>query len=371
MYFKMTFVADLVRSLRYHQQKVERGVAKYLYAGNMMKDVGDLNYEQKQWFIRRLLGLNDAVQKKVLHYMASFDRDDLVDDHKMRKICLELLEEDGLGQQPNLIIRHLDTPHSHVHILTTHIRSSGEKINLWPRKKERYKQFQRLEQKYQLRPFSQQMSHAEWVEQYPAQKVVYGVTPLKPTMNAVLEMIIPTYQYTTLEELNAVLRPYQIKAGRGREDSVTYQNNGLLYWPLKPSGELEHTYIKSSALWSKPTMKRLQQQFVINQELREKHRQRLTTAIDLAFYQNTPDLPAFKQALQRDKIYVMEDRGADRALRNIYYIDQVTKSVWDGVSLGPTYAAAGISARCVPEEEYRQVQQQKLKQTQALRHEHF
>jgi hypothetical protein len=37
----------------------------------------------------------------------------------------------GLGQQPYVVIRHRDTPHAHVHIVTTDIRPDGTKIDLW------------------------------------------------------------------------------------------------------------------------------------------------------------------------------------------------------------------------------------------------
>ena len=364
---------------RYHRRKIKQGQAELLYAGNMVKETEKLTWKERQFFIERLQSLNDRVRKKTLHIFLSWHKDDIIDNDKMKTICREFMQGIGLGQQPYDVIRHRDTRHAHAHIVTTDIRPDGTKINLWVGRRQRLQLLRRLEQKYGLYQAGQRLPDAEWARQHPVQKVVYGVTPLKATMNAVLEAIVPTYKYTSLEELNAVLRPYQIKAGRGQQDSVTYRNNGLLYWPLKPSGEPENVYIKSSALRYRPTLRKLQERFTVNRELREEHRQRLTTAIDWIFFKQSVSMEAFKQALQKERISVVENTEANSGRRQIYYIDQLSKGVWDGEKLGRSYSAAGISERSISDEAYRQqqqqkqaqVQQQKLRQRPRFRHDHF
>jgi hypothetical protein len=372
MHIKYKLSKSLQREIAYHEQKVTQKQAVCLLAVNMLKEAEQLTLGEKQFFLERLQSLNDRVKRKTLQIFQSYHINDVIDDPSVRKITRDFMNGMNLGNQPYLVYRHWDTPHPHVHILTTNIRPDGTRIDTWRAEWVKSMRLARmLEQKYQLYQAGQRIPDEEWARRHPAQKLVYGVTELKPTMNAILEAVLPTYRYTTLEELNAVLRPYHMKASRGREDGVIYQGQGLIYLPLNSQGQREDIYIKASTLRHKPTLRHLQQRFSENAILRETHRQRLTTAIDWAFYKNAPDFPAFKQALQREKIYVMEDLDASKRLRNIYYVDQVTKSVWDGHSLGPTYAAEGISVRCVPEEDYRLVQRQTQKQTQRLRHDHF
>jgi hypothetical protein len=90
-------------------------------------------------------------------------------------------------------------------------------------------------------------------------------------------------------------------------------------------------------------------------------------------------MEAFKQALQKERISVVDHTEANSGRRQIYYIDQLSKSVWDGEKLGRSYSAAGISERSISDEAYRQeqqqkqaqVQQQKLRQRPRFRHDHF
>lgn len=369
MHIKQKSSLSLEREINYHEQKVAQKQAVCLLAVNMLKEADQLTIREKQFFLERLQSLNDGVKRKTLQIFQSYHKDDVLDDNKMRKISREFMNEMDLGNQPYLVYRHWDTPHPHAHIVTTNIRADGTRINLWGAEWVKSMQLARtLEQKYNLYRAGQRIPDDEWARRYPVQKIVYGVTELKPTMNAILEAVLPNYKYTTLEELNMLLRPYHMKASRGREDGVIYQRQGLIYLPLNSQGQNENMYIKASTLRCKPTLRNLQQRFNENATLRETHRQRLTTAIDWIFYKQSVSEEAFRQALQKQKISIMREENPKGGLRQIYYIDQLTKTVWDGGTLGQRYSASGIQERCISAETYQQqLQQQKLVQKQGLR----
>jgi hypothetical protein len=69
--------------------------------------------------------------------------------------------------------------------------------------------------------------------------------------------VMSVYKYTSLEELNAVLKGHKMRAIRGAEHTVTYRNNRLLYFPLKESGERFNMYIKASALAYNPNFTKM------------------------------------------------------------------------------------------------------------------
>jgi hypothetical protein len=48
---------------------------------------------------------------------------------------------------------------------------------------------------------------------------------------------LKTYLYTSIPELNAVLKPYNVLAGRGSADSRIFQTGGLVY--RVPSGQVK------------------------------------------------------------------------------------------------------------------------------------
>jgi hypothetical protein len=300
-----------------------------------------------------------------MHLFLSWNRSDILDDDKMRNISRDYLQEMGLGKQPYLIYRHYDTAQPHAHVVTTNIRPDGTRIGYWRAERLRRISISRqLEMKYGLYVAGRRLPDDEWARQNPVQKLIYGVTPLKPTMNAVLQKIIPAYKYTSLEELNAVLKGYNIRAIRGAEHTVTRKNNGLLYFPLKDSGERYDVYIKASLLRCNPTLTRLQRLFTDNMGACSQYKQRLTTAIDWIFHNQQVTESAFRQALLKEKIRIVE--GPERK-RSFFYIDDLTKTVYEADRLGRKYTAEGIGERCVSEELWQRQQTLKQEQKQQLR----
>ena len=62
-----------------------------------------------------------------------------------------------------------------------------------------------------------------------AAKVQYGKMETKRAIQNVLDAVINQYKYSSLPELNAVLKQYNVMADRGTENSITYQKKGLYY----------------------------------------------------------------------------------------------------------------------------------------------
>jgi hypothetical protein len=77
----------------------------------------------------------------------------------------------------------------------------------------------------------------------------------KRAITTVLDEVINQYKYTSLPELNAILKLYNVMADRGKEDTSMYQKRGLVYTALDDNGNKIGTPIKASAFYSKPTMK--------------------------------------------------------------------------------------------------------------------
>jgi Relaxase/Mobilisation nuclease domain len=353
MHTKMKTTRSYGHGLSYHLRKIQQDRAKLLYAGNMLKDAEHLTLKDKRFFFDLYQSLNRRIKRRALHIIISWPKADTLTDENMRKITKDYMKKMGLENQPYLVFRHQDALHDHVHILTPRVRHNGQRIDVGRTMKYRSLQVSReLEKQYGLYQAGRRMPDDEWARLHPVQKLQYGVTPLKPTINALLDAVIPVYKYTSLAELNAILQPYKVKAVLGNENTATRRRNGLLFIPTE--GWDKGTYIKASKFRSKPTLKHLQERFTINHALREEYRQRLTAAIDWIFYKQTPSMEALRQALQKENISIMNDEG------KIFYIDRLAKTVWDSKALGQKYTAQGLKQRCIPDEIYKlQVQNQK------------
>lgn len=366
MHTKIKVRDSVSQVLHYHEKKVKQAHAECLYARNMLKEADQLTTPEKQFFFDHFQAMNDRVKNRTLDIIISWNKDDVLDNEKMRDISKDYMKEMGLDQQPYLVYRHRDALHDHVHIISTRVRHNGQRIDIGRTIKFLGLRVAReLEKRYGLYQAGKRLPDEEWARLYPAQPLKYGVTPLKPTMNAVLDAVIPVYKYTSLNNLNAILRPYKIQAIEGKENTTTREHNGLFYVPTDGWGGKE-IYIKASALRSRPTLKNLQRRFAENQSLRETHRQRLTTAIDWIFNKQPVSMEAFREALQKEKILIMDEQDNKSGQHQVFYVDHLARTVWDAATLGQRYSAEGIKARCVSSEEYRQHQQQ----TQRLQQRH-
>jgi len=94
--------------------------------------------------------------------------------------------------------------------------------------------------------------------------VQYGKMETKRAINIVLRTVLDSYKYSSLPELNALLKLYNVSADRGTEDSRMYRNNGLMYRVLDEHGNKVGSPIKASQFFMKPTLKKLEENFKKN-----------------------------------------------------------------------------------------------------------
>src|ERR1700722_16957149 len=96
------------------------------------------------------------------------------------------------------------------------------------------------------------------------EKVRYGQSDTLCAITRVLDAVLPKYTFTTLAELNAILRQYNVMADEGGINSRLRQRGGLVYHVLDEQGKKVGIPVNSSAIYNKPTLKFLQKQFARN-----------------------------------------------------------------------------------------------------------
>jgi hypothetical protein len=355
MYGKIRFVQNIHHKLQYQENKLAKGQAECIHAGNFIKDLPDLSFEDKQVHFERLYARNERAQKTTAHIILSFHHEDQLSNEKLKAVVQDYLTQMQLEPRPYLVYRHHDTYHPHVHVLYAAIRDDGKKIKLHRMELHQYQQaMKQLEEKHSLTAVPE--THAK------AHRISYGETPLYASMSKVLETVVPAYKYTSLEELNAVLRLYNIQAEKA--------NKGLIYRALDDEGRAQAAYIKASQFESKPTLKHLEERFTANQSQQDKQRINLTSPIDWALNNNSLSYVAFVRHLAEEQISVVPAQNKKGVLQDLYFVDHESKTVFKGSALGESYTAEAIRKRCVSEEVYTQLQQQELAERQSHRLSH-
>jgi len=368
MVAKITCPRNINRALNYNEQKVGQGKAECLYAGNFLREAGELNFYEKLHRFEHQNALNDRAKTNTLHISLNFDAGDKLDRETLIQIASDYLEKIGFGKQPYLVYQHYDAGHTHLHLVTTSIGQDGKRINTYNIGKNQSERARKeLELAYKLVPaeskkqqYKQVVSAEEkWKESLMhqavgAQRVQYGKMETKRAIQNVLDAVINHYKYTSLSELNAVLKLYNVIADRGAETSRLYQMKGLYYRVLDERGNKIGAPIKASVFYMKPTLKYLERKFVQNETLKQPHKQKIKTRINWALFKGDKTIPEFRKALEKEGIQVVVRQNDKGMIYGITYIDFNSKCVFNGSDLGKEYSAKGIIERCKQQQELRQ-----------------
>lgn len=315
---------------------------------NYLKDTEQLGFTDKISGLERLAALNERTNVNSLHISLNFDPSEKLNEEKLRAITDAYMQKIGFGQQPYLVYEHYDAGHPHVHILTTNIKQDGKRISLHNLGRNQSEEARKeIEREFKLvKAQKEQLKMAHEIRPVNVQKVLYGKAETKRAITNVLDAVIPSYKYTSLAELNAVLRLYNVVADRGAEGSRIYKNEGLNYRILDEKGQKVGIPIKASSIYSQPTIKNISRKFTQNETHRQQHKQRVKNAVDLAFIGGkTQSVPALEKALLKERIQLVIRQNDKGIIYGMTYVDHQTKSVFNGSDLGKQYSSNAIQYR--------------------------
>ena len=202
---------SISKALNYNEQKVQQGKAELLSASGFLKEVGRLNFYEKIGLFEKYQSLNARVDTNTFHTSLNFDPSEKLTNEKLVKIADAYMDKIGFGQQPYLVYRHSDSAHPHVHIVSTNIQRDGSRIsmhNLGRNQSEKARK--EIELQFGLvKAAAKKAAGSLMLMPVNAQKVSYGKSETKRAISNVLAAVINQYKFTSLPELNAVLKLYK------------------------------------------------------------------------------------------------------------------------------------------------------------------
>jgi hypothetical protein len=206
-----------------------------------------------------------------------------------------------------------------------------------------------IEEGFKLVKASGRKQENEPIKPVDVQKVIYGKAETKRSISNIVRFVVRSYKYTSLPELNAVLSQYNMIADTGSEGSQMNLKKGLLYRLVDDNGKKVGVPIKASSIYGKPTLSSLEKQFKLNEALRSPHKSRLKKCIEVAL--NGPvskggnKMEEFKKSLADESISVVFRKSKEEKIYGITFVDNKTKTVFNGSDLGKTYSAKAIMER--------------------------
>lgn len=336
------------RSFYYNENKIGQGDAQCIMAGNYPKDLADLNQMQRLNMLLKTAALNENVKRNSVHISLNFDPSEKLTKDQLTEIAGVYMDNIGFKDQPFLVYEHYDAGHPHIHIVSVKVRPDGSRIetnNIG--KNESEKARKQIEIDFNLVKAEAHKRQIFELKPVNVSKAQYGKSQTKQAISNVLNTVLNSYKYTSVAELNAVLRQYNVLADSGSKESRISKNNGLVYRILDDKGRPVGVPIKASDFHFNPGLKYLSERFALNETARQPHKARVKNAIDLVLMgASKPDLQGLASALDKQGIKVVLRQNESGIIYGITYVDHRTKSIFNGSSLGKPYSANGIQARC-------------------------
>ncbi|WEK17883.1 MAG: relaxase/mobilization nuclease domain-containing protein [Candidatus Pedobacter colombiensis] len=342
--------------LHYNENKVAEGEAKLILASGFAGDIENMTFQNKIQRFQHLTELKPSVETNALHISLNFDTSEKISNAKMQEIAIAYMERIGFGDQPFLVYRHNDAGHQHLHIATVSIQRDGEAIKTHnigrdisePARKSIEKDF------YLVIAERKQYKQEPGIKAADIEKAKYGRTSTKRQISNVLAGVVNDYKFTSLAEFNAVLMQFNLIADRGKEESDMFQNKGLIYSLIGSNGEKIGVPIKSSAFYSKPTLRNLEIKFERNIEKRKPYKLNLIGRINKVFtkYERITKETLLAE-LKKDGINLVLRQNDHGRIYGTTFIDHQNKAVFNGSDLGKLYSANSIIERISSEDRLR------------------
>lgn len=332
--------------LVYNEKKVENAEAQLLMAAGFPRHPDELSFKNKLERFEMLTRQNGRTKTNALHITLNFSRDDLVADGKLCRIASDYMDAIGFSGQPFLVYRHYDASHPHIHIATVNIADGGERIethNIGKHQSEKARKS--IEQKYGLiRAEDQKKEMAHMLKPIDLERVVYGKSETKTAISRTVREVADSYRFTSFQEFNAVLRQFNVLANRGGPGTLMHEKGGLTYHLLNEEGEKVGVPIKASSIYSSPTLKNLEKKYLPNKETRKPYGVRLKHQLEKAIKQSN-GVDQLQSKLAEHSIRVLLYGNESREIYGATFIDNATRTVYKGSSLGKEYGASAFLKR--------------------------
>lgn len=193
------------------------GVLKYVFGKSKSTVLGfrntySDNETDMQFFASVLyhLGNRHDSEKRYVHTTLNLPRGEKLSNEDFFKLSKEYMEHMGYGEQPFVVVRHHDTKHEHVHIVSTTIKEDGSQIDLSNDFRRSMATQRHLEKHYGLSPSPETKQEKELpVFEIPKfQKE--DVNGVKFYIQDILNNTLQKYSVRSFKELAELVKPYHI-----------------------------------------------------------------------------------------------------------------------------------------------------------------
>jgi hypothetical protein len=151
--------------------------------------------------------------------------------------------------------------------------------------------------------------------------------------------ITSTYQFTSLEQLNAVLAQHNIVADRGRVGSLTYNRRGLTYSLVDRHGGKIGLPVKASDIYTRPGLNFLEDRMKKCLITGVSKRTNLKKLLDRTLFSQVKGNNDYANMLAQQNVRYQLQADVIGTITDIIFIDNLTRTALSAVEAGYDPAA--------------------------------
>lgn len=258
-------------------------------------------------------GQRHSTQNRYLHITLNLPHGERIDDATFYEVAREYMEQMGFGEQPYCVVRHNDTKHEHVHIVSTVVTESGTLINLFNSYRRNVATQHYLEKRFGLSP-SPRTKQQKYLPIYRLPEVQFRADETHGTkfyLQDVLNGLLQKYRLRSFKELKLLAKPYHITLR-----TMTNENGrvGVAYG-IDNQKQYRTQFINGYAVHPKLSGPKLMAVFERNakSKLLPMHKKRLEkqllTTFNLFKYIRSEDLPDVLKSYQNIDVTLQYNRN--------------------------------------------------------------
>ncbi len=283
------------------------------------------------------LGQRHESPQRYSHITINLPHGEHLENGTFYKLAQDYMEGMGYGDQPYVVVRHNDTLHEHIHIVSTTVKENGSRINLSHDYRRNVATQKHLERSYGLSPSPETKSHRE-LPRYRLPELQFAADDSNGTkfyMQDVLNGTLQRHKVRSFDQLAFLIAPYHIALR-----TMTNENGrvGVAYG-IDNRKQYKTQFINGSTVHPKLSGPKLTSVFEKNSKskLLPMHKKRLEKQLLTTFnlfksigHEDLPDVLKTYQNIDCELLY-----GKNGQLRDIILYDKS----------GYVFSASEISAR--------------------------
>src|SRR5680860_444264 len=194
-----------------------QGVLNYVFGKEGMCILGYGNlYSQdiSQKFFGSVLhfqGQRNATKNRYAHITLNLPHGEHLDDAIFHEVSKEYMDKMGYGEQPYVVVRHSDTKHEHVHIITTNVDESGKVLGIFNSYRRNISTQKYLEKKFSLSPSPDTKKEKELPQYKVPEFKNEDINGVRFYIQDIVNNTLQKYKVRSFKQLAELLRPHHIQ----------------------------------------------------------------------------------------------------------------------------------------------------------------